>query len=455
SSNTIYRIEQDEKGWLWLSSDYGLMRFDTGTFAVKIYTTKDGLAQNEFDRPSSFRAADGRMVFGGVNGVNAFYPSAFWSDSSRMAPLQVVSFQQYNGKLNDLTSYLLTKNKIVVTPQDKFFILQFALLDYDYNSKHQYAYKIEGVDATWNFINENSIRISGLPAGEHVLYIRAQNQSGRWAVSELKIPITVIEPLIQRTWFRIAVGLALLILLFVFIRYRTYRLTKAKEKLERTVEVRTNEIRGLLGEKDILLKEIHHRVKNNLQIISNLLDMQGDGQSDEKTQRAFNEAKVRVRSVALIHQNLYQQNNLSGIDLHQFTNELIALVEQLFKQPGKNITINNLVPAIYMDIDTAVPLGLILNELLTNAYKYAFNESNSGAISIQLLQPTPGAYQLIFADSGPGLSAPTTFESADTLGLRLIKRLAVQLMGRIEYTYQNGSCFAVYFKDLNARKAIK
>jgi hypothetical protein len=149
----------------------------------------------------------------------------------------------------------------VVTPQDKFFILQFALLDYDYNSKHQYAYKIEGVDASWNFINENSIRISGLPAGEHVLYIRAQNQSGRWAVSELKIPITVIEPLIQRTWFRITMALVVLILLFAFMRYRTYRLTKAKEELERTVEVRTNEIRGLLGEKDILLKEVHHRVK--------------------------------------------------------------------------------------------------------------------------------------------------------------------------------------------------
>jgi hypothetical protein len=168
-------------------------------------------------------------------GVNAFYPSDFGSDSSRTAPLQVVSFQQYNGKLNDLTSYLLTKNKIVVTPQDKFFILQFALLDYDYNSKHQYAYKIEGVDASWNFINENSIRISGLPAGEHVLYIRAQNQSGRWAVSELKIPITVIEPLIQRTWFRITMALVVLILLFAFMRYRTYRLTKAKEELERTV----------------------------------------------------------------------------------------------------------------------------------------------------------------------------------------------------------------------------
>jgi ligand-binding sensor domain-containing protein len=109
SSNTIYRIEQDEKGGLWLSSDYGLMRFDTGTFAVKIYTTKDGLAQNEFDRPSSFRSADGRMVFGGVNGVNAFYPSDFGSDSSRTAPLQVVSFQQYNGKLNDLTKLFIDK----------------------------------------------------------------------------------------------------------------------------------------------------------------------------------------------------------------------------------------------------------------------------------------------------------------------------------------------------------
>ncbi len=454
SSNVVYRVEQDEKGYLWLSSDYGLMCFDTATAVVKTYTVKDGIANNEFNRVSSYRAADGRMFFGGLEGINAFYPKDFWADTALIAPLQVISFQQYREKLDDLTATLLQQNQIVVNPADKFFIVKFALLDYD-KGKRQYAYMIEGVDAGWNYINENSIRISGLPAGNHVLRIRAKNLSGRWNTSELCIPIIVIEPLAQRTWFRLLLVFLIALLIIVFIRYRTYRLTKAKAELEQTVALRTEQLSNLLGEKDILLKEIHHRVKNNLQIIGNLLDLQSNEYTDERTQSAFSEAKARVRSVALIHQNLYRQDDLSVIELHQFVNELIVLIEQIFKQKEKAITISNNIPATYMDVDTAVPLGLILNELLTNSYKYAFTDVETGSISIEMDSPSAGVYQLVYSDSGPGLPAGSTFESATTLGLRMIKRLTIQIMGKVEYMYDKGGRFTIRFKDYKTRKLVK
>lgn len=454
SSNVVYRVEPDEKGYLWLSSDYGLMCFDTGTNVVNTYTVKDGLANNEFNRVSSYRAADGRMFFGGLEGVNSFYPKDFWTDTGQTAPLEVISFQQYREKLDDLTNELLLQNRIVINPDDKFFILKFALLDYD-KGKHQYAYMIDGVDAGWNYINENSIRISGLPAGQHMLRIMAKNLSGRWASGELNIPVLVIQPLTQRTWFQILMVLLLMALVLAFIRYRTYRLTKAKAELEQTIALRTVQLSTLLDEKDILLKEIHHRVKNNLQIIGNLLDLQSNEHADEKTQHAFSEAKARVRSVALIHQNLYRQDDVSVIELHQFVNELILLVEQVFNQKGKVIAINNYIPTTYMDVDTAVPLGLILNELLTNSYKYAFTNTSTGNIQIELALTSTGFYQLVYTDNGPGLPGGNAFDTASTLGLRMIKRLTLQIMGKVEYTYDKGSKFTIRFKDYKTRKLVK
>lgn len=454
SANTLYRIEQDAKGYLWISSDNGLMCFDTASYKIKIYTTKDGLASNEFNRPSSCMAADGRMYFGGLSGVNTFYPQQFWADSGYTAPLQVVSFQQYRDKLYDFTNELISTGHITINPGDKFFTLQFVLLDYE-NARHAYAYKIEGLDTRWTDINENSIRISGLEPGSYTLCIKAQNLSGRWQASELRIPVIVVRPLQQRTWFRIVMVLTICLLIYAFVRYRTYRLVKAKAELEDTVAMRTEQMRVLLEEKDVLLKEIHHRVKNNLQVISNLLDLQSSEYNDSKTQSAFNEAKARVQSIALIHQNLYRHDNLSGIELHQFINELIVLLKQLFDTEGKNIVLHNQVPHTHLDIDTAVPLGLILNELLTNAYKYAFADSSEGNIYISLELLQQGIYELNVRDDGPGLPQGTSFNSASTLGLRMVRRLAVQLMGKVTYTFDNGSSFTIRFKDHIARKQVK
>jgi two-component sensor histidine kinase len=139
----------------------------------------------------------------------------------------------------------------------------------------------------------------------------------------------------------------------------------------------------LLTEKDLLMKEIHHRVKNNLQVISGLLELQGKTLNDETAKDALREGRNRVRSIALIHQNLYQFENLSSIELKRFANDLCRQVESVFKKEN-NIATHIEVPVLYLDIDSAVPLGLIMNELLSNSFKYAFNNGIEGEINLEI-----------------------------------------------------------------------
>ena len=125
------------------------------------------------------------------------------------------------------------------------------------------------------------------------------------------------------------------------------------------------------------MKEIHHRVKNNLQVISGLLELQSKALNDEAAKDALREGRNRVRSIALIHQNLYQFENLSTIELKRFVNDLCRQVESVFKKQNK-VAMNIKVPDLRLDIDSAVPLGLIMNELLSNSFKYAFNDASQG-----------------------------------------------------------------------------
>jgi two-component sensor histidine kinase/ligand-binding sensor domain-containing protein len=465
SSNVIYRIESDNHNNLWMSSDYGLMRFNLKDYSVKTFTTKDGLTNNEFNRVSSFKANDGRLFFGGLNGLVGFYPSAFAADTSTtVVPLMITSFSQFSGKENRLieqTTKLLTENKIVLQPSDGFFTIEFQLLDYEQNV-NRYAYKIAGIDKDWNYINENNIRISGLPFGQFTMQIKGQSQNGHWSKSELAIPLIVLKPFYLQWWFVALFVLALIISIFLFIRSRTKRLLNEQTRLKNEVEKQTlylndalTKEKELLNEKEVLLKEVHHRVKNNLQVISGLLELQSKTLTDMNAKEALIVGRNRVRSVALIHHNLYQFENLGAIELHTFANDLHKQLNSILRKENLGVSFENTIPHTEIDIDTAVPLGLILNELITNSYKYAFAKNNEASISIHLIPPTISSeenYTLIYKDNGIGLSADMDLNKTKTLGLRLIADLTKQLKGTVKYTYENGACFSITFKDKATRK---
>lgn len=461
-SDVLYRIEPDNYDNLWISSDDGLIRFNLNTFSVSTYTTADGISHNEFNRTSSFKANDGRLFFGGLDGVNAFYPKDFMTDTSILnVPLRVIAFNQFINSQNELvnkTTELLNTSQITLAPNDKFFTLEFQLLDFAKNEAHRYAYKIEGVDKDWNYINENSIRISGLPYGKFTLHIKAQNQEGAWSKRELNIPLIVLKPFYFQWWFIVLLALLLLAAIYTIIHFRIKQLAADKRKLEQTVNERTAQLKqsvsaqsALLLEKDVLIKEIHHRVKNNLQVISGLLELQGKTLIDDAAKEALNDGRNRVRSIALIHQNLYQFESLSSIELKRFISDLCRQVASVFQKQNP-VEMNITVPDSHLDIDSAVPLGLIMNELLSNSFKYAFNNGEAGKINLDISIVAEGRYQLLYADNGPGLPADFDVSKASTLGMQLIKDLSRQIGGKVKYENKNGASFTINFTNRNLRK---
>jgi two-component sensor histidine kinase len=461
-SDVLYRIEPDGFNNLWISSDYGLLRFNKKDFSINTYTTTDGIPHNEFNRTSSFQAVDGKLYFGGLNGVVGFDPGDFKTDTSQLrVPLRIIAFNQFVGAANELvdhTAALLHNGRIVLEPDDKFFTLDFQLLDFTKDEGNRYAYQIEGLDKNWVFIHENSVRISGLPYGDFVLRIKAQNREGAWNKVELSIPLKVLKPVYLQWYFMLAVALLIALSVYLFVRFRIRQLAREKDKLEETVNERTMQLKqslseqtALLLEKDVLMKEIHHRVKNNLQVISGLLELQGKSLADDAAREALQEGRNRVRSIALIHQNLYQFENLSSIDLRRFTGDLCRQVQSVF-QREKKVSLAIDVPEVHLDIDSAVPLGLILNELLSNSFKYAFKDVSEGEIRVTVSVVSEGRFLLVYSDNGPGLPASFDLNRAATLGLQLVNDLTRQIGGRVEYRTEGGAVFTIHFTNREVRK---
>jgi two-component sensor histidine kinase len=376
------------------------------------------------------------------------------SEKTLRAPLRITAISKLDlasDSILNCLDELKQTGKITLHTNEKSLTVQFALLDFE-TQAHHYAYLIEGIDAGWNYINENYVRINGLPYGSHTLRIKAQLSDGSWNEEELLIPIEVLAPFYTRLWFYAAALGGLLLLFFAFMRLRTQKLMRDKTKLENIVKKRTATLNNALSDKDVLLKEIHHRVKNNLQVIAGLLQLQKVSLQDEHAITAINESQMRVNSIALIHQNMYQQENLEEIDFQHFLRDLFKNLKSLYEHEQKQLTFNLNAEGIALDIDTAVPLGLIANELLTNTYKHAFAQNTNVTAKLTLRKRNADEYELTYSDSGPGIPADYNLEQSESLGMQLLLGLTQQLMGTLSYHSGVNHYFSIVFKNAEARK---
>lgn len=228
----------------------------------------------------------------------------------------------------------------------------------------------------------------------------------------------------------------------------------ANDELERRVTERTAELSranqsltALLAEKDVLLKEIHHRVKNNLQTISSLLNLQSANIKDPDALRLFMETRYRVRSMSLIHEKLYQSHDLSRIDFADYLRTLTSGLAGSFAGPSSAVRISVDVEEIMLGVDSAVPCGLIVNELVTNCFKYAFTGGRAGEIKIRMARTAEARLQLSVADDGVGFPKGLDFRETESLGMQLITTLTEQLDGSIQLTNGTGTKFEITFPD--------
>lgn len=208
---------------------------------------------------------------------------------------------------------------------------------------------------------------------------------------------------------------------------------KAEEKINKS-----------LKEKDVLLKEIHHRVKNNLQIVSSLLSLQSRYMEDPGTVEVFKESQSRIKSMALIHEKLYQTGDLTKINLKEYTYELVSDLFQSYSVNTYLVKYKIESSNILLDINTAIPCGLIINELVTNSIKHAFPDNASGEIDIEI-RCDDEDFTLTVKDNGVGFPENLNLDTVKTLGLQLVTSLTKQLDGTIKLSKKDGTCFRIKF----------
>jgi len=211
-----------------------------------------------------------------------------------------------------------------------------------------------------------------------------------------------------------------------------------------TLRMKTeNQILSSLREKEVLLKEIHHRVKNNLQIVLSLLTLQANGIADHKIRSLFDESRDRIASMALIHEKLYSSRDLSHINFSQYLQELAQNIASSYQRPEIKIVVGK--EPIFLDIHSGIPCGLIVNELVSNSFKYAFPAGSGGEITIELTRSEEDEYLLTVADNGRGFSQQVDFRNTPSLGMQLVSVLTEQLQGSIELDTDAGTRFSIRF----------
>ncbi|MCE3259274.1 MAG: hypothetical protein K0S12_915 [Bacteroidetes bacterium] len=205
-------------------------------------------------------------------------------------------------------------------------------------------------------------------------------------------------------------------------------------------------INSSLKEKEVLLREIHHRVKNNLQIISSLLNLQAEKINDESAREKYIESIGRIKSMAIIHELLYRSKNLSTIKIREYLNELVSFISQTYNIKNTiKVDLKFDLNRESIDINKAIPCGIIINELLSNAFKHAYPGNKKGLIKIEFTGTGKKHYKLKVTDDGVGMNDRVNLDDPETLGLQLIYSLVEQVDGKIKIVSDKGTEFTIVF----------
>jgi len=253
----------------------------------------------------------------------------------------------------------------------------------------------------------------------------------------------------NQLYFTIAFGgLAILLLVFIYLRYRSKQ--KANEMLIEKNELITSqkhEIEQQVKEKETMLRELHHRVKNNLQTIYSMLSIQSRKLKDPEALAIIKPNIDRVWAMALIHHKLYRDENLTRINISQYVNELVENVLRTNWTGDREISVKQDVEIDYLEADIAIPLGLLINELMVNAVKHAFESVKTPEFDISIKEGNTNEITMLIKDNGPGIPKKFIADHSDSFGLELVNLLVKQLKGKMEIVNNKGACFTFVFKS--------
>ena len=250
-NDVIYAILEDNKGNLWLSTNKGISKFNPETKTFKNYDVKDGLQSNEFNARGFYKGRDGEMFFGGINGMNSFYPEGI-RDNPYIPRVVITDFQIFNMSVpvgeGPEKRFILKKpitetKEIKLSYKDRILSFEFAALHYASPEKNQYAYIMEGLEKEWNYVgNRRFVSYTNLHPGDYTLRVKGSNNDGIWNEEGVSLKITITPPFWQTLWFRIMAALAIMAMIFSVYQVRTHAIRRRAHELEQRVEERTSEL---------------------------------------------------------------------------------------------------------------------------------------------------------------------------------------------------------------------
>ncbi|RLD68068.1 MAG: hypothetical protein DRI84_00720 [Bacteroidetes bacterium] len=217
---------------------------------------------------------------------------------------------------------------------------------------------------------------------------------------------------------------------------------ESKERMRREAE---DYLKKSLAEKDVLLREVHHRVKNNMQIISSILRMQSRTIEDPRLKDFLQESQNRIHSMALIHENLYSNESLANIKFSNYVKGLTGNIARTYANQQAKVVFDYQIEDAYLPIDLAIPCGLIINELISNSFKYAFKDSIRGIIGIYFKLLDENKYQLTVFDDGVGIAKGLDITKTRSLGMKIIHKLVKQIDGEMKNDFSEGTKFIITF----------
>jgi two-component sensor histidine kinase len=210
------------------------------------------------------------------------------------------------------------------------------------------------------------------------------------------------------------------------------------------------QIKASLSEKEVLLNEIHHRVKNNFEIISSLLDMSSMQMENKENQNLWGDARARIHSMALIHEQLYQSDRFDQIDMERHVQNMLDYLSHIYAESGRRITSVIEPSEVYLSVSQAIPCALVLNELISNAFKHAFREKKQGTVRVSISTPDPTTVHIKVIDDGDGIPEGTDIYRQTGLGLKMVRHLVSgQLKGQMRVKNDSGTETSIRFKRSN------
>lgn len=431
---------------LWQGTNGGLQSLNLGHFnntgemliehhrlsryGIGVETTHKALFERE-----------GKLWFGSMNGVIVLDPSKIRSEIH--IPRAYITDFYLNGSTPDWASfghdleYEIGKKilpNITYPNNSSSYTFHFTGIDFSNPQSVEFRYRLEGLESDWNQPTKNrNTTYSNLGPGNYRFNLQARSGQGPW--SEMaSYDFSVEEPYWMKIWFWI---LIILLVTSVLIGLnRSYAKRIERDRLSLLVDERTSHLLQAVKEKEILVKEIHHRVKNNLAMIIGLLELQATRSKDEATVTTLKDSILRIYSMSLVHEKLYSADHLTNVDVQNYISDLISVISHSMNLENQNIKIIKNIDSFTLSLDQGITCGLLINELVTNAIKHAFVDSAGGTIRVDF-EVRDEKKILTVTDDGVGFQNDfndfSNLERAEgsSLGLTLITTLTMQMAGTI------------------------